>query len=443
MKIKRLLTALFVSILSMGVMTGCTEEEISQAVLPNYQKEDLNITSITIENIPEEIQIGYFDSYEMYFKVVYSDESVEQFPLRMINLPESMKQKLVEVGTYTFSIYFRGKELTYTFNVVPGVEEFVVTYYSYDGHVIQVEHITPGDHAKQPAPSGPERAMDPLYVYEFKEWDRIVTPETTIYEDLNIYPLYTKTKKRYSSKPLVPTSNGGIFRLLKRNETAGKYEAYFHVGRIERTPLLFSGSYPISTYPSFHISLGYGHFEDDDDLRYQIDATTRRVYLNAFDVDTSDWTTYFTFGEGLSVETPKIYLYDDFDVTQALDSTLTLFEGETSYSELHRENMSAFVSYYDVTNHTEEFDITVPSDIDSTMAYYRGAIEVSVDFLLHVQFELNDNKLNFSQFEYIPLIDMSTIYHDAEFSINHDYNPVGEKVVFDMEELNDEIRRAI
>ena len=447
MKKFRLLPTLFVSAFAISALAGCAGINDE---LPNPQiiiKDGLNINSISFENVPDEIPAGYFDTFGIYLKVVYSDNSEEQYPLTISNLPNSLKHLFNIPGTHKVTIAFRGHEVAYTFKVVPGKEKYVVTYYNYDGSVVQKEDVMIDGEGyatvTKGAPSVPNRPEDSLFIYTNPRWEQEIAVGTQIYDDYNIYPIYDKTQKRYNSRELVPTTEGNPFRILRVNK--GSMEVYpnglwLHAGRLERVPLIYSAPQEKTT-PSMNVSLYF-----DGNVSDNTQNLVNEIYAKGFNVNTSKAGDYFT---GINKITNP-YLHNGvYDPTSgsALNKNdpLTMLKGDTSYTPLYLNSVFSFVSGLN-EDHKEEFSIKFPEDLLPTSTnYYRGAIETSVDVILRIVYNtaLSKPKIEITEFDYYFVYDANNIFKTVEYSNTEEFNAAGNIVSFDMDDLRDVLLDAL
>lgn len=454
MKKFRLFSALLVSAFAINALSSCTGINDE---LPDPQtiiKDGLNINSITFENVPDELKVGYFDSYKIYLKIVYSDNSEEQYPLTMGTLPKSVKHLFNVVGNHTITIAFRGQEVPYTFNVVPGREYFAVTYYSYDGSVVQREEVNIDDEGyaivTKAAPTCPNRPEDTLYIYSNPRWEEEIAVGTELIGDFNIYPIYDRAQKRYNNKELVSTTDGNPFRILNVNRSGaynGIYSTYLHVGRLERVPLAYSE--PVEkTTSSIHASLYFDN-STSEKITNNTEAILREIHSKAFDVNTSNYSTYFTtLGGGGShkIDNPNIYNGEAYDIRSTLgDNPLTMLEGDTSYTPIYVDNIYSFVKGLD-EDHKDEFDINFPDDLLPTSTnYYRGAIEGSVDVIMKVTYEYREFKttIELRDLEYYFLYNKESTFHNPEYSNTTNFVAVGNKLSFNMQEFSKVLKDAV
>ena len=436
---RNLIKTLFISIIALGSLSGCDASKVADSMLPlpeTIQREGTNITSITFENVPEQIPIGYFDTFEIYLKIVYSDNYIEEYPLRMANFPDELRTIFNTVGNHSVTIAFRKQEIQYDFNVVAGKPYYLIRYYNYEGRLVQQEKIIPGDKPTKAAPTDSkytDRPNDSLFKYEFVRWDKEVDLEHVAIEDMDIYPLYHKIQKRYDmGKTVVPTGEGHNFRVLKadRNDYYNVYSAYVYLGRIDRIPFIYSAPTSVTT-SSISGDLYFDLEAHNKD--YYTNEIVQDIYAKAMNVDTTNYDQHFESSSHSAVN-PEFYCGVDFDLGNYTNNNVyTLFEGDTSYTEIYPNSISSFVDEHD-QNHKYNYNMRAAGDfIDG---YYRASIETSVDVVLNMHFQLDSSlKYYFTEYEYYFFFNKNNTYPVAEYNDTTSYNSTGTILSYDMNEL--------
>lgn len=77
----------------------------------------------------------------------------------------------------------------------PTVTTYTVKFYDAEGKVISTQSVVSGGSAI--APASPAKAEDKEYTYTFKGWSKIYN---IVYSNMDVYPEYTKTAKKYTVK---------------------------------------------------------------------------------------------------------------------------------------------------------------------------------------------------------------------------------------------------
>ena len=447
MKKSRLFTTLFASILSLSALAGCTtpasEGDVKAAIssiIPNpesIQKEGLNIKSVTFENVPAQIPVGSFDTFGIQLKIVYSDDSVETYPLVFENLPDNIKIALNTVGSHDVKIFFRGEETTHTFNITQGDARFLVRYFSYDGHIIQREEIIPGNAVVHSAPSADKmvRPADSLYKYSFYKWDdnvSHVSPGEIIGQSYDIYPEYTITQKRYdASKKVVPTIEDEHLRLLKYNKSQYQFDAYIYVGRIDRVPLLYSEkANKDSVTPPYEGEL-YFDVSTKEQKEEAALSVIHEIRDQALNVDTSHFTDLFKD----STHKPANPEYLNYNLVLTDLNDYILFDGDTSYTPMYNDSIFSFVESNTEDNKTS-FSVNPASDLIAGNQYYRVAYETSVDIVIDMVVNTIGNEYQIMNFNYYFLINKNNTYQVTEYTdISGEFNSTGTKLSYNMYDL--------
>ena len=451
MKKIKLLTTLFVSALAMSSLAACTTPSQAdvKAVLPavsEIQKEGLNIESITFENIPNEIPVGSFDSFDMKLKIVYSDDSIEYYPLLIENFPDSLKLVFNTVGKHTVTISFRGKEVAYTFNVTQGPSYFLVRYFSYDGRIIQREQVVPEvGKVTAPAPSEDKvkRDSDPLYHYDFLNWSENIEVDQIITSSHDIYPEYKITQKRYdATKQVVPTFENQHLRLIK-----GGYDSYYHVGnayiyagRLDRVPLLCSANAEKGVTTTPYTGKMYFEYADTNEQLALATSIQSQIYDKALVVNTTNYDNVFEPGINSDPVNPK-YSNSNLNITDP--QYQILFEGDTSYTEMYTDTVYNFIGSHGSSNQTS-YSINPASNMLDGNKYYRAAIETSVDVFIHTVYYAFSEKYEFVDYEYYFVINGANTYTVTEYTDSTGtYDSTGTKLTYSMSDLDAILKKVV
>ena len=442
MKRNKLFKTLFVSVLSLIALAGC-DASIADSLLPDHNtiiRDGTNIESITFENVPEQIPVGYFDTFNIYLKIVYEDGYVEEYPLTMASFPDDIRHSFNTVGSHKVTIAFRGNEVGYDFNVVSGKPYYLIRYYNYRGNIIDEEKVLPGNKPTIEAPTDSQytnRPNDTLFKYEFIKWDKEVDRDHEAYQDLDIYPTYHKIQKRYDvSRNVIPTGQGHNFRVLFANysgEYYQQYGAYIYLGRIERIPLIYSETESTTT-PSISGEL-YFDLEHGSTKADHASNIVHEIYSKGMAVNTSDYNEHFKAGSGASPVAPDFYFEKGFDVSSAThDNAYALFEGDTSFTELYQNNIYEFVEAHDKDNKIS-YNNNCSSDLTPGNPYYRASIETNVDVVLSVMFDTLSDKYKILEYNYYFLFNKNSAFPVVEYAENDQFNSTGNKLSFTMGEL--------
>lgn len=451
----KLLSTLFVSVLSMSALAACTTPTQADidAILPaptSIQRDGVNIESITFENVPDKIEIGCFDDYGIELKIVYSDGYIETYPLTIDKFPDNLKHALNEIGSHTITIAFRGHTTSYVFNIVEGSQSFfLIRYFSYDGRVIHREevHYKEDDHLKNDPPEGPTRAKDALFSYNFLEWDTELTKGQIINKSYDIYPLYKKVQKRYDvTKPVVPTVEGKKLQLLHKNTSGayyGAYAAFVYLGRVDRVPLIYSDAEDPNSVEYLEGNLYFDSEGNDDNKPTLTRNVVNELYSKCVNVDTSNYNDYFA-DVGISTPVvPEFYSGEYFDIAQdTAGETLVLFEGDTSYSQIYRNNIYNFVDSHD-ENHKTPYLVNAASDLKSGNVAYRASIETSVDVVVKVNYYAHSEKYEIQYYTYYFLMDLESTYQVVEYSDSTSFNTTGNILSYNMADLKAVLKNVV
>lgn len=178
------------------------KEEIYN-VLPPYEPpekpdREKEITSVEVLNIPNEIPIGYFDDFDVKYRLNYSDGTKEEFPLKEELFPGSFRESVFgTVGVHNIALVFRGVKVNLTLNIVVSDRIYTVNFIDYDGTVLYTQQV-PYDNYPRYQGRTPFRDNDSFYRYKWIGWD----PEhPLITGDLDIHAVYSQTAKNNDMSP--------------------------------------------------------------------------------------------------------------------------------------------------------------------------------------------------------------------------------------------------
>ena len=433
------------TLLTMFALSGCqTPSQDVVDLLPEdniIQKEGHNIKKIEFKNIPEEgILRGMFDSYNIYLLVTYDDDSTLEHPITMRSLSPDIRDILDTEGDHVVKILFRGQEVVAHFNILPSGVMKHVEYRDYQGNLLQIFEVEPGQHLPF-IPDAPDREEDYYCIYENHGWDTDLSGQGIDY-DYVIYPQYEKKFKRshaFSSKAQSDAfENRFLDKTFFSDEEGYTDTMYFHLGRFYHAPLyvakLSGTAGSVYHHTSSSSAASFTAIFDSIDLT----PTGSYVeYVGIEEMMKSFLTSQITFNalhnpsqlnpwknsdavhilDGTDVRfQPRAY--ETFDVETLLHShTTTYFDNLEGEYELFKTYLADYlVEHADYLNDlkTNGFNFSIPASSDE--GYYRVVYECDMDVVYCLRSNFFEDELKLYQVNPYFLVDPTS------FSVRIDYD---------------------
>ena len=162
--------SIIVALVATTVFVSCTE-----VVLSN----DKEISAIEIVDLPDTVVKGEFDEVGGKLKVIYFDETYETVPFTSNMLSEKYQAMLNTVGSYTISVYYRGKSTSFEINV-RSLETFVLTFKNAQGYTVRTKTFTEGEEQTVDYPTAEEMFVEGYRFVKFPELELPISEDTTI-----------------------------------------------------------------------------------------------------------------------------------------------------------------------------------------------------------------------------------------------------------------------
>ena len=159
-------------------------------------------------------------------------------------------------------------------------------------------------------------------------------------------------------------------------------------------------------------------------------------------VDTSNYDDYFDSGTKSPVA-PDFYCGDDFNLGNYTNNNVyTLFEGDTSYTEIYKNALATFVKEHDQNSKTSYQMRKADDFIDG---YYRASIETSIDVVLKVNFNAFNvsGKYSFTEYEYYFFFNKNNTFPVAEYNDTTSYGSTGNKLSFGLTDLENVMNEVV
>lgn len=436
----------------MFALCGCqTPSQDVVDLLPEdnvIQKEGHNIKKIEFKNIPEEgILRGMFDSYNIYLLVTYDDDSTLEHPLTMRSLSPDLREILDTEGDHVVKILFRGQEVVAHFNILHSDKLFHVEYRDYQGNLLQIFEVEPGEQVPF-IPDSPDRAEDYYCIYDNQGWDTDLNGQN-IHEDYEIYPKYEKKFKRSHAFDSKAQSDAFQNRFLDKTFTPTEegYNdiMYFHLGRFYHAPLYvakFAGTAgSVYHHTASSPSMSFTAIFDSIDLSPTGEKYTEYVGIEG--MMKSFLTSQITFdafhdptlnpwknADAVNIldgTDPRFQprAYETFDVETLLHNhTTTYFDNLEGEYELFNTYLADYlVEHAEYLNDlkTNGFNFSLPASSDE--GYYRVIYECDMDVVYCLRSSFFQDELKLDLVKPYFLVDPSSFSVRVDYDRTGDFNP--------------------
>ena len=410
------------------------------------QKDGVNIKDFDFINIPKNgINRGYFDDYNIKLVITYDDKAQSQniIDLTMKKIPREYRVYLNTIGEHTVSIYFRGITKDFTFKILDSDREYTITYLNYNGaetvkilqcdsdYVIKAEDV----------PTAPEREEDSRFIYSNKHWEDDLVGKVVgvdVIDDMDVYPQYDPIFKRshcVSSYPKKLTSGQIILKddmgkdilvddfanriLYYEHQTDNVYDAYYHIAREQRVPLLVGDSVVDFETGSPEATLN-ASFTPDPSTYSDI---AKNIYSSFVDWNTIGELAYFTGDSGNNGD-PETYTYTASDTTSIKDrlhdNITTRFVDGGPYYQIYGTYLSDILDEFS-GNYTAKISSSSPT------GRYRLVLQGDVDVIMKMRIEDVSTSEDYKQIrlvgvELIMTLDETTVAPVLDYVVSGDFN---------------------
>ena len=434
----------------MFALCGCqTPSQDVIDLLPEdnvIQKEGHNIKKIEFKNIPAKgILRGMFDSYDIYLLVTYDDDSTLEHHLTMRSLSPDIREILDTEGDHVVKILFRGQEVVAHFNILPSGELKHVEYRDYQGNLLQIFEVEPGEQVPF-IPSVPDREDDYYCIYDNKRWDTDLEGKPIDYHYV-IYPQYDKKFKRshsFSSKAQTDAfQNRFLDKTFTTTEEGYTDTMYFHLGRFYHAPLYvakFEGTEAsVYHHTSSSSAISFTAKFDSIDLSKTGDQYAgieemmksflkSQITFNAFHSATqlNPWNNSDAVQilDGNDVRF-KPRAYETFDVDALLHNhTTTYFDNLEGEYELFKTYLADYLfEHVDYLNDlkTNGFDFSIPANSDE--GYYRVVYECDMDVVYCLRSSFFQDELKLDLVKPYFLVDPNSFSVRVDYNANEHFDP--------------------
>ena len=433
---------LFLSLISLFVLCGCTTEPISDSfvastkrselvrniqvdekeilnILNYFKRADTNIkefkfvkdvNGVEVETASEEFYRGLFDQIGLKLKCFYDDGKSKSVDLFYKRLPQKYVEALFEVGTHNFIIYFRGKECKISLRTINNEDTptYSVRYLNYHGDVLRTYMYEAGTIFDEEIPDVPDREEDVRFIYADKHWSEDLTGQY-ITGSVDISPRYNPILKRAHGKLGLPVQTDypeqAVHRLLMNKSTVGADErvAWFYVGRSFRVPILGynqSGANIVEHTEGVEDTISYSFVENIDTKENIFNS----VLDSAFQYDDTKPASFPRGNEKASRENFEMCLTDSRSVHQRLDvygRNDIQFEENGIIYQVYNSYIGDVIDNF-VENHPNQITATIPESSQS--GKYRLCVEADIDFILLLHLHSYAPKDNMLLYKVEPLL---------------------------------------
>ena len=408
MKNKRLL----ISLLSVLFVSGCAvagksfAEQISNDI-PTYVIDDKDrtippytpsgdtdykeITSVEIVGVPDnkEINIGYFDTYDIGYKIHYSDDTAsEKVTLHFDDLVVPLKEIMSVPGLHKVALQLKGVKTIFEFNNIDTGLRYNATFKNYNDSTLYSYQIMPYAHPVYEGET-PRRPRSGMVKFNFKGWDYDL-PTVYVKGDMNFVAQYEMVPENNDFVGV--TGNQIWVDDLSLDESSatvhmtGNYSLYY-VGRMNNVPVVRDRLDPVhhTKGESEQMSIG---FDETDKPKYayelyqRINDSLNTAYsynLDGLDPDISE--DHYRYINCTNI--PGTKFFSDFtvnpmEVTNILGETYTT---TANYLDDYVDNM--------FENEDLNPDIEIPAELET--GTYCPTIYLDIDLYLYVSLNVYSN----------------------------------------------------
>lgn len=388
-----LLSSIFVA--GCGVVTPLAVKAANEASInqrtreippytPSVDPEVKEIESVEIVDMPENnvLDIGYFDTYHIGYKVNYTDgTSADKVEIHFDDLPNPVKDIMSVPGDHNVALQIRGVKTDFPFTNHDTGDRYTVQFKNYDESTLYSYQIMP--YAK-PVYEGetPRRPRSGMVKFNFSGWDI----------DLDTY--YVKGNIDINAQyNMVPENNDyvgvvehqihiddlSIDESTQTVQMTGKYALYY-AGRMNNVPIIRDRLDPVQHTKGQSETMYIGFNEDDK---------PKEAYELYNRLNTSFNTAYSYNEEGISSDVPEdSYRYiscTNIPGTKFFeDFTVNPIQVTNILGEEYTTTVNNLEDYVDNMFENEDLspDVQIPAELES--GSYCPTIYLDIDLYLYV-----------------------------------------------------------
>lgn len=390
-------------------------------------KEGVEVSSVEIIDIPREgIKVAGWDDCDIKIRVLYSDNSTENFPFYEKYIPIEFRHYLGEVGHHSISVMVNASVVTFGFDIIKNSEfhGFTCNFFDYrdsEARLLLTKVVGYYADVDYDVDLPETRRIDDDVNQIFVSWDH---PLKCVSQDMIYKAKFRNVEKRFYGDNL----NNASDMLVASSKKDEKYRALSYLGRIHAVAINYG--------ETVHHILG----NSEDALTF--------TPLNPYGVKWAQMNDDI-------VKYGVQYSYDANYGTYLYGTTGAFGEASTVLSD--------FESYYEVTSHSKllengelidtsilpsfsncyalsEAEMSQYKTIDPIMesGYYRVALTVSFDVYVSTTFtKVTDNRYSLvpgAKFIFSPITQTKAVR--LEFSETPTFdNPYNKPLVFSTENL--------
>ena len=402
MKTKRLL----ISLLSAIFVSGCavTGKSFTQQIsndIPTYVIDDKTrtippytpsedtdyreITSVEIVGMPDEnkIDIGYFDTYEIGYKIHYSDDTEsDKVVLHFDDFVKPLKEIMSVPGPHKVALQIKGVKTNFEFENIDTGLRYDATFKNYNGDILYSYKIMPYAHPVYEGET-PRRPRSGMVKFNFSGWDYDL-PETYVKDDIVLTAQYDMVTENNDFVGVVGNQIH-VADFVEPGSMTGKFALYY-AGRMNNVPIQRDKLDIVHHTKGSTEHLNYGF--DSSDMPDLDDPVKRQELYDSIGVPFNTSYSYNT--EGLNPDItidhykqivttfiPNTKHFEDFEfesmeVTNILDQTYTTTANdfETYVVDMYQNGNLDVDVYIPEELETGDYCPTVYLDIDLYLYVY-------------------------------------------------------------------------
>ncbi|MCR5491750.1 MAG: hypothetical protein K6F32_06450 [Bacilli bacterium] len=276
---KKIFTLAFIPVL-FAALTGCGNNN-SSTVTPTYQddvlytearyepldvaSDDPNVTvsSTDLLGVYGGVKAAAWDDCDIKLRVNYSDSSLHDFPLKVVNIPLEMRHYLGEVGEHRLNIVEYKWTVSHAFTIIenPDWHGYKCEFFDKDKNYLATETVGFYEDVKYNGPVLPSEQEDADYKYQYAGWNRSTS---YIHQDTQFMAKYKKTEKRFYA--VKPFNNDHIGLSALVNQEGNKGSALVYLGRVRH----------VAAFHTEAVEL------DNEDLEFTFQVDEYGKYWNEF-----------------------------------------------------------------------------------------------------------------------------------------------------------------
>jgi len=378
----------------------------------NLAKNDHTIMRMELLGTYGGVKAAAWDDYDIKIRCWYDDDTLYDYPFKVVNVPLHLRHYLGEVGHHELNLFELKYVNTLDFEIIknPDWDGFKCEFFDRDKNYLTTEKVGFWETAEYKGKELPQVIDDEYNQYRFIGWNHSLE---YIHQDMQFIAAYKQVEKRFYAIRPFNRDYHNISVIVEDDGRRGSTLMY--LGRVKRVAFFYTDVQEFN----------------QDELVFKMDylsdyAKYWNEYNNAivnnciiYESD-SQYAPHFRNSGFQLVAAPEFAM--EFDARYKYKDSIKVLLEDGSEIKTSKDNPYETVVRETASQITTAFDFRVP--VGSAIGFYRLALVCDFDVHLSVSFErLANDKYMISNYNYFIMSPvMETSRRVFQYSEDGDFN---------------------